>query len=49
MPSAVFPIVLASHYNSDAQTALRVVLATSALAIITLPLWLAFGLKLIGG
>lgn len=48
MPSAVFPIVLASHYQSDTETAIRVVLATSALSIVTLPLWLTFGLKLIG-
>lgn len=42
MPAAVFPILLAKHYNGDAPTALRVVLGTGIAALITIPLWLAF-------
>ncbi len=45
MPAAVFPIVMARHYRADPLTALRVVVATSAVGCITMPLWLRFGLK----
>jgi predicted permease len=48
MPSAVFPILLASHLNGNTQTALRVVLSTSLLSVVTLPLWLTLSLRLIG-
>lgn len=44
MPSAVFPIVLSKHYGGDPATAVRVVLATSIVGLITMPAWLAFGL-----
>jgi len=44
MPSAVFPIVLAKLHKGDMPTALRVVLGTSLAALVTIPLWLSFGL-----
>lgn len=43
MPSAVFPIVLVRLFNKDTETALRVVLATSAAGIVLIPTWLAVG------
>ena len=43
MPSAIFPIVLARHYQGDPAVALRVVIATTALGIITVPLWIRAG------
>ncbi len=43
MPVAVFPIVLVRLYQRDTETALRVVLASSLLGIVTIPLWLAIG------
>jgi hypothetical protein len=48
MPSAMFPVILAKHYGGDPATALRIVLITSALGLITIPLWLKFGLVVIG-
>lgn len=45
MPAATFPIVLAKHYQGDVATAVRVTLATSLLSLITMPLWLTYGLK----
>lgn len=45
MPSAVFPIVLAKIHNGDMPTALRVVLGTSLVGLVTIPLWLTFGLR----
>jgi predicted permease len=47
MPSAMFPVILAKHYGGDPATALRIVLITSVLGLITIPLWLKFGLVVI--
>ncbi len=47
MPSAVFPIILAKVHNGDMPTALRVVLGTSLAGLVTIPLWLAFGMRLL--
>jgi len=44
MPSAVFPIVLTKIHDGDMPTALRVVLGTSLVGLVTIPLWLTFGL-----
>ena len=48
MPSAVFPIILAKHYKGDPPTAVRVVLATTAISLVTIPLWIRFGMKFVG-
>ncbi len=47
MPAAVFPIVLARHYHGDVPTAVRVVIGTSLLSLLTMPLWLSAGLHLL--
>ncbi|MBL4701334.1 AEC family transporter [bacterium AH-315-I18] len=47
MPCAVFPIVLAKHYGGDTAVALRVVLATSIVAIISIPNVITEGLAFI--
>lgn len=49
MPSANFPIVMAKHYNGDAPTALRVVIGTSVVGLLTIPLWIQFGMKMVFG
>jgi malate permease and related proteins len=43
MPCAMIPILLARHYGGDPSTAMRIVLVTSALGLLTIPLWLQFG------
>jgi predicted permease len=43
MPSAVLPIVITKHYGGDARTALQVALGTSALGLVTIPLWIHYG------
>lgn len=43
MPSATLPIVLARHYGGDARVAVQIVLGTSLLGIVTIPLWIRFG------
>jgi predicted permease len=44
MPAAIFPIVVTRAHHGDMPTALRVVLGTSAIGLITIPLWIGFGL-----
>jgi malate permease and related proteins len=48
MASAVFPIAMAKHYGGDPATALRVVLSTSLVGFMTIPLWIRFGLSFVG-
>jgi predicted permease len=48
MSSAVFPIILARHYGGDAPTAMRVVLGTTVVGFISIPLWIRFGLEFLG-
>ena len=48
MSAAIFPIVISKHYGGDPATALRVVLGTSIVGLVTIPLWLRFGLKWVG-
>jgi len=49
MPAAVFPILLAKHYGGDSVTALRVVFATTLGALFTIPLWIHFASRWLGG
>jgi predicted permease len=48
MPAAVFPIVMSRHYGGDPPTALRVVLGTSVVGLLTIPLWIRVGMKFVG-
>jgi predicted permease len=48
MSSAVLPIVLTKHHGGDARTALQVVLGTSLVGLVTIPLWIRFGGHAIG-
>lgn len=48
MTAALFPIAMARHYGGDPATALRVVISSSAIGLITIPLWIRFGLKFVG-
>ena len=43
MPAAILPIVLVRLYDRDTETALRVVLASSVVGVVTIPAWLAIG------
>ena len=44
MPAAIFPIVVTRAHHGDMPTALQVVLGTSLIGLITIPLWIGFGL-----
>ena len=48
MPAAVFPVVIARHYGGDVGVALRIVVGTSLLSLVTMPLWVVLGLGLVG-
>jgi predicted permease len=48
MPCAVIPVLLAKHYGGEPALALRIILTTSVLAMLTIPLWIQVGLRWIG-
>ncbi len=48
MPCAVFPIVLARYFDGSPDVALKVVLGTTLLSLITIPIWITVGLKIVG-
>jgi malate permease and related proteins len=49
MPAAMFPIVVTRLYKQDTETAVRVVVGTSVLGLLTIPLWVWFGRWWVGG
>jgi predicted permease len=48
MPTALIPIILARLYGGHPQTAVQIVLGTTALGIFVIPLWLRAGLGWVG-
>jgi hypothetical protein len=48
MPAAMIPVVISKHYGGDAPLALQVVLSTSILGLLTIPLWIRFGMHFVG-
>jgi predicted permease len=48
MPAGVFTLLLTRHHGGSVPVALQVIFSTSAAAIITLPLWVHFGMQLVG-
>ncbi len=48
MPAAMMPAVLCRHYNSDARFSLQIILMTTLVGLVTIPLWLRFGLHWVG-
>jgi len=48
MPAAVFPLIMTKHYGGDTVTAMRVIVGTSAIGLVTIPLWVRFGMKFLG-
>jgi predicted permease len=48
MPAASFPIIIAKLYHGDLPTALRVVVGTSIMSLITIPIWIVLGKQFLG-
>ncbi len=44
MPAAIFPIVVTKAHDGDVPVALQVVIGTSLIGLITIPLWVGFGM-----
>jgi predicted permease len=44
MPAGILPIVIAKHYGGNPLTAVRVVIGTTVLGILVIPLWIRWGL-----
>lgn len=49
MPCAVVPVLLAKHYGGEPALALRIILVTSVLGLLTVPMWIQVGLWWVGG
>ncbi|MEC9037283.1 MAG: AEC family transporter [Verrucomicrobiota bacterium] len=48
MPAAVFPIILTKQYGGDTETAVRIVITTTLISIISIPPVIVFGLWIMG-
>jgi len=48
MPSGMMPLALARHYGGQPLTAAQIILGTTALGLLVIPLWLRFGLAWVG-
>ena len=48
MPAGMFPIAIAKHYNGQPLTAAQVVIGTTTLGILTIPLWIKLGMVWVG-
>lgn len=47
MPSAMMPAVLCKHYKSDARFSLQIILLSTLIGLVTIPLWIRIGLPFI--
>lgn len=47
MPAAVSPIILARHYGGSPGVAVQAVIATSVVALVTMPWWISRGIALV--
>ena len=47
MPTAVFPIILSKYFGGQPLTAVQVVLSTTAVSLVTCPLWIRAGLAFV--
>ncbi len=48
MPAGMLPLVIARHYGGQPMVAARVIVGTTLLGLLVIPLWIAFGLAWVG-
>ena len=48
MPCAMVPVIVARYYKADTGTAVRIVLASTILGLLTIPLWMRIGAAIVG-
>jgi predicted permease len=49
MPSGLMPLVLARHYGGQPVVAAQIIVGTTLLGVLAIPLWLYLGLGWVGG
>jgi malate permease and related proteins len=49
MPSGMLPLVLARHYGGQPLIAAQIIVGTTLLGLLVIPLWLQFGMSWLGG
>ena len=49
MPSGMMPLVLARHYGGQPLIAAQIIVGTTLLGVLVIPLWLYLGLAWAGG
>ena len=47
MPCGIFPIVIAKHYGGSTNTALQIILGSTFLSVLTIPLWVVVGVDIV--
>ena len=47
MPAGIFAVVIVGNYSGDNETAMRSIIVTMVVSIITLPLWIMYGIYLL--
>jgi hypothetical protein len=47
MPAAVGPIIVARHYGGSPGVAVQGVIVTSIVALVTMPLWISWGIRFV--
>jgi predicted permease len=48
MPSAMMPIVICRLHKADSRFSIQIILLTTLISLVTIPLWIRFGLSFIG-
>lgn len=48
MPCAMVPVIVARYYKADTGTAVRIVLASTIIGLLTIPLWMRVGMSIVG-
>jgi hypothetical protein len=48
MPCAMVPVILSRYYGADTGMAVRIVIASTAMGFLTIPLWLRVGFAFVG-
>ena len=47
MPAGIFAVVIVGSYSEDRETAMRSIMSTMVAGVLTIPVWIAIGLKVI--
>jgi predicted permease len=48
MAAAIFPIIMCKHYGGSPSVAVRIVIGTSIVSFLTMPLWVRLGMRFAG-